>query len=174
MDEKEIIRRCQENDLSAYKMIYDRYEQPLLYTALRILGQQQDAEDAVQTTFLKLYRGIHNYRLDSKFSTYLFRIMINHCYDVLRKKRKARMQMIKEEHLSQDSRNDVRLYLEQAISTLPKKMKTCFVLFAVGGFKLREIAQIMEVKLGTVKANIFHAKMRLRSELSDHKVKERL
>lgn len=172
MDEKEIIRKCQENDLSAYKMIYDRYEHPLLHTALRILGQQQDAEDAVQTTFLKLYRGIHNYRLDSQFSTYLFRILINHCYDVLRKKRKARIQTLEEAHLGQDSHNDVRLYLEKAISTLPEKMKACFVLFAVEGFKLREIAQIMEVSLGAVKTNIFNAKMRLRSRLSDHQVKE--
>jgi len=172
MDEKEIIRRCQENDLSAYKMIYDRYEQPLLHTALRILGQQQDAEDAVQTTFLKLYRGIHNYRLDSQFSTYLFRIMINHCYDVLRKKRRARIQTLEDAHLGQDSHNDVKLYLQKAISTLPEKMKTSFVLFAVEGFKLREIAQIMEISLGTVKANIFQAKMRLRSELSEHQVKE--
>jgi RNA polymerase sigma-70 factor (ECF subfamily) len=172
MEEKEIIRRCQENDLSAYKMIYDRYEQPLLHTALRILGQQQDAEDAVQTTFLKLYRGIHNYRLDSKFSTYLFRILINHCYDLLRKKRKARIQPIEEAHLAQDSMHDVRHYLEKAISTLPEKMKACFVLFAVEQFKLREIAQIMEISLGAVKSNIFHAKTHLRSRLSDHQIKE--
>jgi len=172
MDEKEIIRRCQENDLSAYKMIYDRYEQPLLHTALRILGQQQDAEDAVQTTFLKLYRGIHNYRLDSQFSTYLFRIIINHCYDVLRKKRRARIQTLEDAHLGQDSKDDVRLYLQKAISTLPEKMKTSFVLFAVEGFKIKEIAQIMEVSLGTVKTNIFQAKMRLRSELSEHQIKE--
>ncbi len=172
MDEKEIIRRCQEKDLSAYKMIYDRYEQPLLHTALRILGQQQDAEDAVQTTFLKLYRGIHNYRLDSQFSTYLFRIMINHCYDVLRKKRRARIQPLEDAHLGQDSKNDIRLYLEKAISNLPEKMKTSFVLFAVEGFKLREIAQIMEVSLGAVKTTIHNAKMRLRFELSEHQAKE--
>lgn len=88
MNERQIVLRCQKQDLGAFKMIYDRYSQSLLHTAQRILGQRQDAEDAVQTVFIKLYRGIGNYRFDSKFSTYLFRILMNACFDTLKKKKK--------------------------------------------------------------------------------------
>jgi len=53
VQEDQIIKDCQKKNIGAYKMIYDRYEQPLLHTALRFMGQQQDAEDAVQLTFIK-------------------------------------------------------------------------------------------------------------------------
>ena len=88
MVESDIVHRCQQYDLSAYKMIYERYEQPLLHTAVRMLGQLQDAEDAVQITFLKLYRGIQNYNYSSRFSTSLFRILMNACFDILRKRKR--------------------------------------------------------------------------------------
>lgn len=70
MDEEAIVQRCKEGDLMAYRLLYERYEQPFLRTAYRMLGRQQDAEDAVQDTFLKLHRGIRHYKCGSRFSTY--------------------------------------------------------------------------------------------------------
>ena len=87
--EEQVVEKCRQGDLSAYRMIYDRYEQPLLRTACRVLGQQQDAEDAVQDTFMKLYRGIHGFHRGARFSSYLFRILLNSCTDILRKKKRA-------------------------------------------------------------------------------------
>lgn len=173
MNEVELVQKCQEKDLSAFKMIYDRYEQPLLHTAFRMLGQQQDAEDAVQTTFLKLYRGIQSFRSDSKFSTYLFRILLNVCFDMLEKRKNKIIQVFKKTDLSYRPKNHLKLRLEEAIGKLPERMRACFVLFAVEDIQQNEIAQILNLSVGGVKSNIFQAKARLRAILSDSQVKEK-
>jgi RNA polymerase sigma-70 factor (ECF subfamily) len=173
MQEREIIQRCQEGDVSAYKLVYDRYEQPLLRTALRMLRHREDAEDAVQVAFIKLYRGIQKFRYDSKFSTYLFRILMNVCFDQLEKKRKMRMQVLDSVNLSYHPRHDLRTELEEAIHALPEQQRACFVLFAIEELKQSEIAEIMGLSLGGVKSNIYHAKARLRGMLSDDRIQEK-
>lgn len=164
MTERQLLRLCQKQDLSAFKMIYEKYEYPLLHTAFRMLGQQQDAEDAVQTTFIKLHRSIHNFKFRSKFSTYLYRILMNVCFDMLRHKN------VKTESLSDfeagfEPEFERRFQLEDAIATLPQQMRACFFLYAVNQFKQREIAEIMNLSEGGVRANIYQAKMKLRALL---------
>ena len=65
MNENELIEQCRKQDAGAYKKLYDLYHQPLLRTAMRMLKQQQDAEDAVQTTFLKLFNNIDSFKFQS-------------------------------------------------------------------------------------------------------------
>lgn len=169
-NERELLQRCQAGELAAFEIIYRHFEQPLLSFGLRMLGRQEDAEDAVQTTFLKLYRGVAKFNFNSKFSTYLFRIMMNVCYDALNKRKKMQTEELKEIEPSYSPRANLKLQLEEAIKKLPERMKACFVLFAVQGLKQTEIAEILDMKLGTVKAHIFHAKTELRTILSDTKV----
>jgi RNA polymerase sigma factor (sigma-70 family) len=173
MDEAEIIQKCKGNDLNAFKMIYHRYEQPLLHTAFRMLGQQQDAEDAVQTTFLKLYRGVQKFRCGSRFSTYLFRILLNVCFDMLKKRKIKNIQLDEKIDLSIRPKNDLKMRLEEAVGKLPERMRACFVLFAVEDIRQSEIAQILNLTVGGVKSNIYHAKAKLRAMLSDSLVKEK-
>ncbi len=169
--EKELIERCRRQDMRAYKSLFETYRQPLFRTAARMLGNRQDAEDAVQNTFLKLYRGIGNFRFQSKFSSYLFRIMLNTCFDHLKKKNPAEPHNGPEPANLENSLPDVparpvlKYRLEQAIDTLPRQMRACFVLFAVEEFKQKEIAGILGLSTGTVKAHIFNAKSRLRDQL---------
>jgi len=167
VQEDQIIKDCQNNDIGAYKMIYDRYEQPLLHTALRIMGQQQDAEDAVQMTFIKLYKSIKNYHFGAKFSTYLFKILINTCFDLLKKKGRLKISDIDLDYVSTYSSPDLKIYLEDAILKLPERMRACFVLFAVEGVPQNDIANILNLSVGGVKSNVYHAKMRLRAFLSN-------
>ena len=174
MNEAEIVQKCQESDLSAFKMIYDRYKQPLLHTAFRMLGQQQDAEDAVQTAFLKLYRGIQKFRYDSKFSSYLFRILLNVCFDMLEKRKNKSVQLNEKMELSERPKNDLKMRLEDAIGRLPERMRACFVLFAIEDIQQSEIAKILNLTVGGVKSNIYQAKARLRAILSDSLVKEKV
>jgi RNA polymerase sigma-70 factor (ECF subfamily) len=166
-NEREIIRRCQEGDLRAYEILYRQYEHALLGLGRRMLGQQQDAEDAVQAAFLKLYRGIGQFQFGAKFSTYLFRIMMNVCFDMIQKRRGDKKRDCGEREISHSSGVDLRLQLEEAIDALPERMRACFVLFAVEEMKQDEIAEILDLSVGTVKAQIFHAKARLRALLSD-------
>ena len=165
MDENRIIELCKKNDMNAFKMIYQEYEQPLLRTSIRLLRDRQDAEDAVQQTFLKLYRSIGNFSFQSKFSTYLFRILINTSYDILRKKKRTGTMAILDVHPVESSGPELKYSLERAIGKLPDRMRACFVLFAVEGFRQKEIAGIMSISLEGVKSNIYQARCRLRKQL---------
>lgn len=165
MDEDQIIARCQAGDLAAYRQIYDRYSQPLLRTALRLLGRPQEAEDAVQETFLKLYRGISGFRRGARFSTYLFQILNNACIDMLRK-RKPQSDSVDAERLPVASSHELGHSLTQAVESLPAKMKACFILFAVEQFSQEEAADILGVDVGTVKTNVHRARKKLRTWLA--------
>lgn len=169
MDEEATIKKCKEGDMTAYRLLYERYEQPFLRTAIRMLGQQQEAEDAVQEAFLKLHRGIQNYKSGSRFSTYFFRILINSCYDILRKRSSASSREFDVNDLAHHPSDvtGLRVSMEEAISSLPERMRVCFELFAVEGLKMEEIAQVLEISIGTVKASIHRARVKLRAWLSD-------
>ncbi len=166
MDEEAIVQKCKDGDLMAYRMLYERYEQPFLRTAFRLLGRQQDSEDAVQETFLRLHRGIHHYKSGSRFSTYFFRILLNSCYDILRKRGPEQTKDFDMISHSHESSIELKQSIEQAIDSLPGQMRTCFVLFAVEQFKQDEVAQILGISVGTVKASIHRARMKLRDWLS--------
>lgn len=171
-DEEFVIRRCQDRDVSAFKQIFKQYEQPLLRSALRVTGNHQDAEDAVQTTFLKLYNSIGNFRFQSKFSTYLFRILLNTCYDIVNQKHRTDLELLEDSARSHQPEPGLKVRLEKAIEGLPQRIRACFVLFAIEGFSQKEISDIMEISVGTVKANIFRAKEKLRPCLAGAVEKE--
>lgn len=132
-----------------------------------MLGRQEDAEDAVQMAFLKLYRGLGQFQFNAKFGTYLLRIMMNVCFDLLQKRRRRKEQTAEAVEISHAPRVDLRLQIEEAINALPERMRACFVLFAVEEMPQDEIAAILGLRLGTVKAQIFHAKARLRTLLAE-------
>ena len=168
MVDEQTIERCKNGDVQAFHVVYQTYEKPLLGMSMRMLGQQADAEDAVQQCFLQLYRGIHKFRNDAKFSTYLYRIQMNVCLDLLRKKKHIQVVEIEEtELLTQDPDVVLQLHLKRAIDQLPEQQKACFVLFAVKDMKQEDIAEILGISQGTVKANIHHAKNRLRKLLKE-------
>jgi RNA polymerase sigma-70 factor (ECF subfamily) len=149
----------------AFKQVYDRYGQPLLRTAARILGKPQEAEDAVQETFLKLFRGIGGFHSDARFSTYLFQILHNTCMDVLRK-RKPAAAIGEMNVLGAPSSHELAHSLAQAVDGLPRQMRSCFVLFAVEEYSQEEVADILGVSVGTVKASVHRARNKLRAWLS--------
>jgi len=166
MDEERIIERCRAGDLAAYRQVYNRYGQPLLRTALRMLGRPQEAEDAVQETFLKLFRGIAGFRLGARFSTYLFQILNNTCIDILRKRPTAAADEMDMETHGATSWHELAHSLTEAVESLPAQMKACFVLFAVEQFSQEEVADILGVSVGTVKTNIHRARRKLRTWLA--------
>jgi len=165
MDEEQIIERCRAGDLNAYRRIYDRYGQPLLRTAMRLLGRPQEAEDAVQETFLKLFRGLGGFRSGARFSTYLFQILHNTCVDMLRKRKPAAGDVTEMDVLGVPSSHELAHSLTQAIDGLPGQIKACFVLFAVEQYSQEEVADILGVNVGTVKISVHRARKKLRAWL---------
>ncbi|MCD6115464.1 RNA polymerase sigma factor [bacterium] len=165
MQENEIVKKCQEGDVQAFRALFDRYAVPLLNTGVRMLHNKHDAEDAVQITFVKLYKNIKRFRYESKFSTYLFRIHIRVCLDMVKKNKRARMQILEENSIKTEPDYELKMQIDDAIEKLPPQQKACFILYAVEGFKQQEIAEVMNLSTGSVKSNIFHARVKLRKKI---------
>jgi RNA polymerase sigma-70 factor, ECF subfamily len=166
--EMEIIRRCQSGDMDAFRWIFVKYESSLLRTAQRMLGNRPEAEDAVQNAFIKLYRGIAKFQFRSRFNTYLYRILINACLDLIA--RRPTMQKVDEQprQILAAEAHEMRVTLEEAIARLPDRMRSCFVLFAIEDLPHAEIAEILQISVGGVKSTIFQARARLRACLYEN------
>jgi RNA polymerase sigma factor (sigma-70 family) len=164
-NEQKIIERCQLGDLQAFKMIYQLYRDGLYRTAYRMLGNREDSEDALQMTFVKLYGAINKFRGEAKLSTYIFRILLNVCHDLHRKKKLEESSAYSEPIFH--PQNELQLHLDEAIRALPGKMRACFTLFAIEGFKQNEIAEMLGIKIGSVKSHIFQAKEKLKRSLKE-------
>ena len=172
MQETEIVQQCQQGNLKAYRWIFKKYGEPMLHIAKRLLISQEDAEDAVQETFVKLFCGIKSFRFQSKFSTYLFTILTRVCFDTIDRRKKMRVIDIQDEQHSYHPNPDLKIHLQQAIAALPTRMQVCFVLFAIEGFKQQEIAEILDISIGGVKSNIYQAKIKLQSFLNEQQNEE--
>jgi len=167
-NEDQVVRRCQQGDLQAFESLYRHYETPMLRIAHRLMGNRQDAEDALQNAFVKLYRKVGRYTFRSSFSTWFYRVVVNTCYNMLKAdKTRSSVSLEKVAEIAREPQVEIGVHLEDAIACLPPRMKTCFVLFAVEGFKQREIAEILDTREGTVKAQVFAAKSRLREILGE-------
>jgi RNA polymerase sigma-70 factor (ECF subfamily) len=163
---KELIQNCQKGDLESFKMLYRHYEKTIYGFCLRMLDHRQDTEDALQTIFLNLYRNLARFNFKARFTTYVFSITRNVCYDMLNQRKNMNVDLNKAENVS----GNIPEYdqdLSRAISKLPERTRECFILFAIEGYPQDEIAEILNIKTGTVKALIFQARQKLVSWLSE-------
>jgi RNA polymerase sigma-70 factor (ECF subfamily) len=135
---------------------------------LNLLGNVGDAEDAVQEAFLKIFRGAKTFRGGAAFSTWTYRILVNTCYDALRRRKSrpvagpldaAGAQVAVAADPVAD--HPLRLALEKAVARLNPRHRAVFFLFAVEGFTHGEIARILGIPEGTSKTFLFEAKKKL-------------
>jgi RNA polymerase sigma-70 factor (ECF subfamily) len=135
--------------------------------AANILGSRADAEDAVQETMLKAYRGAARFRGGSSVSTWLFRILLNTCYDLLRQSRRRPEAPMPPSGDFPETSSDhsLRLSIERALSKLDARERTAFLLCEVEGFSHREAGEILEVGEGASRALLFRARRHLQKAL---------
>jgi RNA polymerase sigma-70 factor, ECF subfamily len=167
--EADLLAACRRQDLRAFEHLYDAHSARLKSVAFHILGQRQDAEDAVQETFVKLYRAIGGFQGQSGIGTWLCRILINVCYDVARKRKR---EADPEEHALESRAAPARelalkIALETALQRVHPKHRMVFLLFEVEGLRHSEIASILEIPEGTSKAWLFEAKKELKKMLTE-------
>jgi len=140
--------------------------------AMNLLGNTSDAEDAVQEAFLKLYRGLPRFKGGSLLSTWLYRILVNTCHDLGR--RRARSPEVPDSASAGEGPREpgapavdhpLRLTLERLLRRLAPLPRTVFVLFEVEGFKHREIAGILAIPEGTSRYALFEARKALQTAI---------
>ena len=169
-DEAELLEGFRRGDVSAFERLFEAHGMRMKSVAANLLGSVTDAEDAVQESFLKVYRGAASFRGASRPSTWLYRVLLNTCYDLLRRRRRrAETPPPEPEGAARTAPvNDhpLRLDLEAAVARLAPRRRTAFLLFEVEGLTHREVGEILGVSEGNARGLLFEAKRELQRLLS--------
>ena len=161
--EANLVSGCIRREVGAFEELYKRHGSRLKSVAYQVLGNRQEAEDVVQETFLKAHRSIHGFKGEASLGTWLYRIAINVCRDVIRKRKPETEFTIV--HGKSTQSPALRVALESMIQRLSPNHRMVFLLFAVEGMKHSEIAAVLDIPEGTSKAWLFEAKKELQRML---------
>jgi len=163
-----LVVRLQEGRIEAFRTLYDRHQRSLLGLAGRILGNHADAEDAVHDAFMTLYEKVGGFRGQSSFTTWFYRILVNACLQVRKKREKAGALDGEPELIARAARperfEEVSV-MTREVDALPMRQRAVFYLAEVEGRSLKEAAGILGLKEGTVRHHFFKARERLRERL---------
>jgi RNA polymerase sigma-70 factor (ECF subfamily) len=166
--EGDLLAACRRREIGAFEQLYRTHGGRLKSVAYHTAGNRQDAEDAVQETFLKAYRGIDGFAGSSSIGTWLCRICINACYDLVRKRQlEADRAGPPEPRQPRQNQLALRVQLDEALRRIHPRHRMVFLLFAVEGMKHAEIAAVLEIPEGTSKAWLFEAKRELQRLLTE-------
>jgi RNA polymerase sigma factor (sigma-70 family) len=182
LNEIELIQGLRNGDESAFKYLVDNYKDRVFNTAIGIVQNAEDAEDVAQEVFIQVYRSIHNFKGESKLSTWLYRIATTRSLDLLRsRKSKKRFGFI--QRLFGDGneplyeipdfnhpgvaldRKENAAKLFKAISQLPENQKTAFTLHKLEDLSYQEVSEVMQTSVAAVESLMHRAKQNLRKML---------
>lgn len=177
-DDRELVMQAQKGVSSAFEQLVLRHQQRVIAVVGGILRRREDVEDVAQQVFLKAYVSIRRFDMRSAFSTWLYKIAVNECWDYLRKKKVRPLNYesdLSEEqarHVEQfvsDSaeasnpgeRAELREIVERLLSDLAEEDRTMLILKEAQGFAVEEIGKMMGLNVNTVKVRLFRARRRL-------------
>jgi RNA polymerase sigma-70 factor, ECF subfamily len=169
MEETEIqlIKQAQQGDPVAFTQLVIRYDRRILQIALSILNNLPDSQDVYQETFMRAYKYLPSFRFECQFSSWLTRIAVNLACTRLRQRRLRKFLSLDEMDLAAnqlDQESDLNHeLLRQAVARLPGKLKTVITLKYFQGYKIKEIAEILQCREGTIKNYIFRAVAKLQT-----------
>lgn len=178
----EIIVRAKGGDIEAFENIVSRYEKRIFTLAMRYVKNEADACDMAQEAFLRIWRGLPSFEMNSGFSTWVHRITVNVCIDFLRKEKRNRNlstvfldddnQEQQYEHPDERyepgaiaERREALAQFESALSELGDEYRVVLVMRELNGLSYSEIAETLSIKEGTVKSRISRARERVRIKL---------
>ena len=182
LDETDLIERLKKGDDAAFRSIVETRKDLVYNTALGLLQSAEDAEDVAQEVFIKVYESIHQFKGESAFSTWLYRIAVTKSLELIRsRKRKKRFAFItgllgENNELRHDppeflhpgvqlDNKERSTVLFQSIAKLPENQRIAFSLHKVEGIPYQEIAEIMNLSVSAIESLIHRAKANLRKDL---------
>lgn len=167
IEDRRLAAACAAGDTTVFEEIYRRFGDRMKSIAWNHLGNASDAEDAVQETFLKIHRAASSYTGEASFATWAFRILVNTCYDHLRK-RKRRIEETPIEETVERSASSIddakRITLRKLLDELPEQRRTVFTLFEIEGLSHAEIGEILGISEGNSKWILFATKKELQEK----------
>ena len=176
-EERQWTEEVLSGNKQAYAKIINKYKNPLYATILRMTGNQQDAVDLVQESFIKIYRQLGKFDGKGSFSSWMYRVAINHCMDEFRKKRFNMEQVeIREDDVKDFHHPEViflkkekNRQLEKLIGGLPEDERMILLLRYVNEQSYSEISEFMSLSLATVRNKLHRAKKKLRETIKEEK-----
>lgn len=179
-----VVQRAIDGDQQAFRELFEKYRRPLFFHILKMVHDREIIDDLIQEVFLKAFDNIHSYNTGYAFSTWLYRITTNHTIDHLRKKRLKTFSLDEPirtkdgdmgiEVADQDARSDDQIMqnqrrsvIREALKSLPAKYREVIEYRHMDELSYQEIADIMDLPLGTIKAHIFRARELLYKYLKD-------
>ncbi|MFH1351979.1 MAG: sigma-70 family RNA polymerase sigma factor [bacterium] len=184
--DSEIVLKAQKGNRQAFGDLVKKYERKIYALTYRIMGNRDDASDALQETFLQAYKKIGTFEGKSGFSTWLYRIAVNTC---LMKKRKKKLDTVSTDRpLKMDGGEDinrepvdwsndpmatidnkeVKKKLDEAIAQMPEEFRTVVLLRDVDRLSSKEVADILNISIPNVKSRLHRGRLFLRRKLSEY------
>lgn len=184
-EERALIRRAQRGDTAAFEELVRLHDQNVLRQVLQIVGSEEDARELYQEAFLKIYRSLGRFRFESRFSTWVYRIVMNICLDHMRRRRQNRevpapassevetqfFDTVAESRPALNPEQALRgrqigERIERALGALSPRERMVFELKHYQGMKLRAIGELFGTSEETVKNCLFRATQKLRAQLA--------
>jgi RNA polymerase sigma-70 factor (ECF subfamily) len=179
----ELVHASKAGEIHAFEELVRRYDRKLLRIAQHVTNNREDAEDVVQESFLKAFQYLHQFRENSQFSTWLYRIALNESLLKLRRRRSSKEVSIDKDFQSEDdlpidvvdwAPNPEQLYettqlrdiLRSTLQELPASLRVVFVLRDIEMLSLQETAEALQLSVSAVKARSWRARMQLRERLT--------
>lgn len=179
--DEELVRRVQKGDISAYNLLVVRYQYRVVKIAQKFVSDYADASDIAQEAFIKAYRALPNFRGESSFYTWLYRIVTNAAKNFLETNSKQRSQIdVDDEVLNASSpealtdrqtpdsiieSEELKKVILKAVSELPNELKEAFMLREIEGLSYEDISERENVPIGTVRSRIFRARQYIETKM---------
>lgn len=186
-EDRRLVHAAKQGNNKAFEALLKKYRKSVYYMLLKMIKNPDDAEDLTQEAFAKAFNSIDKFDATYAFSTWLFRIATNNCIDFIRKKRVQTVSIdqpvegddggnlkfdVKDDNLDPNQsmlKDQRKRYLQMAIERLPEKYKILVELRYFKEFSYEEVAEELQIPLGTVKAQLFRARELLNQELKNIK-----
>lgn len=166
-DDRRLAARCAAGEMTAFEELYRAYGDRMKSIAYNHLGNVSDAEDAVQEAFLKVHRSAATYTGEASLATWLYRIVVNTCYDMFRKRSRRPAEDAIDQAAGRTASNvddTNRIALGKLLNALPEQRRTVFMLFEIEGLSHAEIASVLGITEANSKWILFSTKKQLQEE----------
>jgi RNA polymerase sigma-70 factor (ECF subfamily) len=176
VEERRLIAASLAGDDDAFRQLVERHYRTVLKVAFRAFGSEAAAEDCAQDVFIKVHKRLRSYRADTPFIHWLHRVAANTVTDALRRRRTdLSLESLVHEAPAQSgdpaeaaARQEQRLAVRQAMAGLPSRLRDAIILQVFHELSYQEIAQVLEIPIGTVMSRLYNAKRLLRDRLAGY------
>jgi RNA polymerase sigma-70 factor (ECF subfamily) len=169
MDDAAAIRTCRGGDRQAFRHLVERYQPQAIGHAIAILGNREDALDAVQEAFIDAFRALNRFDLSRSFYPWFYVLLRNRCYKSSAARTRLKTDSIEEAEILDQSEGmhyDELLLLDRALLQLDPEDREIITLKHLDGLSYEELSELLGIPAGTVMSRLFHARSRLRDRLT--------